>query len=228
MNPALVAARTGLSRGRIEFKQTLTTPSDLIGILIMTGGFLAAMIWTRHTHLPGTHFSLGTTMLVSVLGLNVGVYAVVTMGDLIVVEREDGTLLRAKAIPNGMLGYLLGKVVNISGQLVFAVAITLLTGAFLFTGLAIGSPGSWLTLTWVLVLGLLATMPLGAMLGSLFPSQRSAGPVWLLGLTGLAAISGIFYPITHLPAVLQWTGQAFPMYWLGLGMRSALLPNAMA
>jgi hypothetical protein len=39
-----------------------------------------------------------------------------------VIEREDGPLLRAKAIPNGMLGYLLGKVVNISAQIVFAVA----------------------------------------------------------------------------------------------------------
>jgi ABC-2 type transport system permease protein len=145
-----------------------------------------------------------------------------------VVDREDGTLLRAKAIPNGMLGYLLGKVLNFSGQIVFVFALMLLIGAFLFTGLAIGSPGSWLTLAWVLVLGLLATLPLGAVLGSLFPSQRSAGPWWLLMLGGLTAISGIFYPITHLPAFLQWLGQVFPMYWLGLGMRSALLPNSMA
>jgi ABC-2 type transport system permease protein len=228
MNPALVAARAGLSRGRIEFKQTLTTPGDLIAFLITTGSFLAAMIWTRHTHVPGTHFSLGTTMLVSVLGLDVVVYGFITMADLIVTEREDGTLLRAKAVPNGMLGYLLGKVVNISGQIAFVVAITLLTGAFLFTGLALGSPGSWLTLAWVLALGLLATLPLGAVLGSLFPSQRSAGGPMLLLLGGLAAISGIFYPITHLPVFLQWTGQVFPLYWLGLGMRSALLPNALA
>jgi ABC-2 type transport system permease protein len=126
-----------------------------------------------------------------------------------------------------MLGYLIGKVVNISGQIAFAVAITLVVGAFLFTGLAIGSPGSWLTLAWVLVLGLLATLPLGAVLGSLFPSERSDALMVLL-LAGLTAISGIFYPITHLPVFLQWTGQVFPMYWLGLGMRSALLPNAMA
>ncbi len=228
MNPTLVAARAGLSRGWIELRQTLTMPGGLISILIMTVGFLAAMIWTRHTHVPGTHFSLGTTMLVSVLGLNVVMYGAVTMSDLLVVEREDGTLLRAKAIPNGMLGYLLGKVVNISGQIAFAVAITLLTGAFLLTGLAIGRPGSWLTLAWVLVLGLLAALPLGAVLGSLFPSQRSAGNTMVLLLAGLAVISGIFYPITHLPVFLQWTGQVFPMYWLGLGMRSALLPNAMA
>ncbi|MGH3283143.1 MAG: ABC transporter permease, partial [Streptosporangiaceae bacterium] len=138
MNATLVAARAGLSRGRIEFKQTLTTPADLITILITTGSFLAAMIWTRHTTVPGLRFSLGTTTLVSVLGLNVVVYGVIIMGDLLVTEREDGTLLRAKAIPNGMLGYLLGKVVNISGQIAFTVAITLLAGAFLFTGLAIG------------------------------------------------------------------------------------------
>ena len=228
MNPALVAAQAGLARGWIEFKQTLTTPRDLISILITTGTFLAVMIWTRHTHVPGTQFSLGTATLVSVLALDIAVYGVVNMGDMLVVDREDGTLLRAKAIPNGMLGYLVGKVVNFSGQIAFVFAVMLLAGALLFSGLAIGSPGSWLTLAWVLVLGLLATLPLGAVLGSLFPSQRSAGPWWLLMLAGLAAISGIFYPITHLPVFLQWTGQVFPVYWLGLGMRSALLPGAMA
>jgi ABC-2 type transport system permease protein len=228
MTPELVAARAGLSRGWIEFRQTLTTPGDLASIVFMTGGFLVAMIWTRHTTLPGTHFSLGTTMLASVLGLNIGVYGIIRTGDLIVIEREDGTLLRAKAVPNGMLGYLIGKVINISAQIVFAVAITLLIGAFLFTGLAIGSPGRWLTLVWVLVLGLLATLPLGAMLGSLFTSTRSAGGPMLLLLAGLAAISGIFYPITHLPVFLQWIGQVFPLYWLGLGMRSALLPHSLA
>jgi ABC-2 type transport system permease protein len=228
VNPRLAAVRAGFSRGWIELRQTLTARSELIGFLLPTGGFLAAMIWTRHTRLPGVQFSLGTTMLVSVLGLNCVVYGVVTMGDLLVVEREDGTLLRAKAIPHGMLGYLTGKVVSTSGQVAITVAITLLAGTFLFTGLAIGNPGSWLTLAWVLVLGLLATLPLGAILGSLFTSQRSAGPWWLLLLGGLSAISGIFYPITHLPVFLQWIGQVFPVYWLGLGMRSALLPHSLA
>lgn len=227
MNPTAVAARAGAVRGWIELRQSLTTPSDLITIVLVTGGFLAAMIWTKGTHVPGTDFSLGTTMLVSVLGLNIGVNGVATMGGLLAADREDGTLLRAKAIPNGMLGYLVGKVVNVSGQMVFAVASTLICGTILFSGISVSRPGSWLTLVWVLVLGLLATLPLGAVLGSLFPSGRSAGLMTLM-LGGLAAISGIFYPITHLPAFLQWTGQVFPMYWLGLGMRSALLPNAMA
>jgi ABC-2 type transport system permease protein len=85
----------------------------------------------------------------------------------------------------------------------------------------------WLTLAWVLVLGLVATLPAGAVLSALFPGARSAA-LLTLATGGLVAISGIFYPITHLPHWLQWIGQAFPLYWLGLGMRSALLPSHLA
>ena len=44
----------------------------------------------------------------------------------------------------------------------------------------------------------------------------------------LIAISSIFYPITSMPQWLQWAAQVFPVYWLGLGMRSALLPASAA
>jgi ABC-2 type transport system permease protein len=45
---------------------------------------------------------------------------------------------------------------------------------------------------------------------------------------GIAAVSGIFYPITHLAGWLQAVGQVFPLYWLGLGMRAAVLPPSLA
>ena len=75
------------------------------------------------------------------------------------------------------------------------------------------------------MLGLLATIPIGITLGSLLPNPRFI-PLVLLPFGALTAISGIFYPITHLPGWLQGIGQLFPMYWLGLGMRAALLPLA--
>jgi ABC-2 type transport system permease protein len=50
----------------------------------------------------------------------------------------------------------------------------------------------------------------------------------MLPVMGLIATSGIFYPINTFPTWLQWVGQAFPIYWLGLGMRSALLPDALS
>jgi ABC-2 type transport system permease protein len=227
MNPAWNAVRAGLERGRIELRQYFTNVSDMVPMVAMIVLFLGVMLWTRNTHVPGTQFSLGTTMLAGVLGMNVGFNGMATMGGVLAAEREDGTLLRAKATPHGMLGYLIGKVVSVAGIIVLGVASTLISGVFLFSGLAVGTAGTWLTLIWVLVLGLLATLPLGAILGSLMPGARSAG-LLTLAMGALIAVSGVFYPITHLPQVLQWIGQVFPLYWLGLGMRSALLPSGLA
>jgi ABC-2 type transport system permease protein len=152
--------------------------------------------------------------------------AMITMSQLLTADREDGTLLRAKATPNGMLTYLTGKILSVSCGLIVDLAIFLVPALFLISGLAVGSLGSWLTLIWVLLLGLVATLPIGAVLGSLFPSARSQG-LLTLPIIGMIAISGIFYPITSLPDWLQGIAQIFPIYWLGLGMRSALLPDSM-
>ncbi|MDN5544959.1 MAG: ABC transporter permease, partial [Rhodococcus sp. (in: high G+C Gram-positive bacteria)] len=76
---------------------------------------------------------------------------------------------------------------------------------------------------WVVALGLLAVLPFGAILGSVLDTRTAF--LLTMPLMGLIAISGIFYPITALPGWLQAVGQSFPMYWLGLGMRSALLPE---
>jgi ABC-2 type transport system permease protein len=227
VNARWAAGRAGLRRGWIELKHTFTTPSDVITTLVFIAIFLTVMLWVRTTTVPGTHFSLGTAMLASVLGMDVGFNGLATLGGMLTVEREDGTLLRAKATPHGMTGYLVGKVVTVSGTILISVATTLMFGVLLFHGLAVGSAATWLTLIPVLLLGLVATLPIGAVLGSLFPSARSTG-LLTLSVGGLVAISGIFYPITHLPHWLQWVGQVFPLYWLGLGTRSALLPASLA
>jgi ABC-2 type transport system permease protein len=150
----------------------------------------------------------------------------VTLSQQLVADREDGTLLRAKAVPNGMLGYLLGKIVSVSGGLLADLAIFLVPGLLIITGLTLDA-GAWATLAWVLALGIVATLPLGAVLGSLFTSARAQG-LLTLPILGAIAVSGIFYPLTALPGWLQVVGQLLPFYWLGLGTRSALLPDAAA
>jgi ABC-2 type transport system permease protein len=50
----------------------------------------------------------------------------------------------------------------------------------------------------------------------------------MLPVMVLAGISGIFYPVQQLWGWVQVVAQVFPMYWLGLGMRSAFLPDAAA
>ncbi|SFA93115.1 ABC-2 type transport system permease protein [Amycolatopsis marina] len=227
MNPTLNAIRAGITRGKIESRQMLTNSEDLGSTLVFTTIFIVVMVLMRGSTVPGTDFSLGTMTVPSVLGMSLVFSGVVGIAAGLSVDREDGTLLRAKAIPNGMRGYLVGRVVSSSAYAVGGLVLTLVPCLFLFDGLATGGLTSWLTLAWVLAVGLLATMPLGAIIGALMPSPRSMGLV-MLPFSILTAVSGIFYPITALPEWVQGFSQIFPIYWLGLGMRSALLPDSMA
>jgi ABC-2 type transport system permease protein len=185
------------------------------------------MYFLRGKTVPGTDFSLGAMSIPSVIGMQVAFGGLVILATVLIIVCEDGTLLRAKATPNGMLGYLVGKVLTVSGMSLVSLAIVLVPGAFLFEGMRLDSLASWSTLAWVLLLGLVATIPVGAVIGSLLPGPRSLGFV-MVPTMGLVATSGIFYPITGFPVWLQWIAQVFPIYWLGLGMRSALLPGSMA
>jgi ABC-2 type transport system permease protein len=225
VNPTATALRAGWSRGLIELRQSLTNVGDLFNHFFWPVLMLATLFFMRDVSFGQSGFLLGTLVLPSILGMNAAM-SMVTMSQLLTADREDGTLLRAKATPNGMLTYLVGKILSVSGGLVVDLAIFLVPALFIISGLTVGSAGSWLTLVWVLTLGLVATLPIGAVLGSLFPSARSQG-LLTLPIIGMIAISGIFYPITSMPEWLQGIAQVFPIYWLGLGMRSALLPDNM-
>jgi ABC-2 type transport system permease protein len=223
----LTAIRSGLVRGGIELRQTFTNVQDLWNYLFPSAIFLVVMIFMRGSTVPGTNMSLSARTLPSVLGMGIAFGGLVTTSMALIVEREDGTLLRAKAVPNGMQGYLVGKIVLVAGMTLVALCLQLVPGLLLFDGFALGTAQSLLTLTWVIALGLVATLPLGAIVGSLFSSPRSMGIV-MLPTMGLIATSGIFYPLTNFPGWLQAIAQVFPIYWLGLGMRSAFLPGDMA
>ncbi|WBB89552.1 ABC transporter permease [Verrucosispora sp. WMMC514] len=227
VRPLVVAARAGLSRGRIELRQSLTHSETLWGYLFPTVILLVVMFFLRGATVPGTEFSLGAQTLPSTLGMTVAFGGLVTTASILTVEREDGTLLRAKATPNGMFGYLISKIALVSGMTLISVALLLVPGLFLFDALALDRTAAWLTLAWVMLVGMVATMPVGAVFGSLLSNPRNMGLI-MLPMMGLIATSGIFYPITVLPGWVQAVAQVFPIYWLGLGMRSALLPEAMA
>lgn len=224
MNPTATALRTGWSRGLIELRQSLTNGGDLFNHFFWPVLMLVVAFFMRDVSFGTSGFRLGTLVLPSILGMNAAM-AMLTMAQYLTADREDGTLLRAKATPNGMLGYLVGKIVLVAGGLLIDLAIFLIPGLLIIPGLSVGDASSWLTLAWVLALGLVATLPIGAVLGSILTSTRSQGLI-VLPMIAMIATSGIFYPITVMPQWVQWIAQLFPVYWLGLGMRSALLPEA--
>jgi ABC-2 type transport system permease protein len=221
----LTAVRAGWAGGLIELRQSFSG-SALIGQLLWPVATLLSIYFLRDRAFGVGGPPLGTLILPSVLGMFIA-FGMVLVIQYLAADREDGTLLRAKATPDGIPGYLFGKIVLVSGSILAYLAIIVIPGLFLVDGLRIHGINSLLTIAWVLILGLVATQALGAILGSLISSPRGVGYA-SLPVLGLIAISGIFYPITALPEWLQRVAEVFPMYWLGLGIRAALLPETAA
>jgi ABC-2 type transport system permease protein len=217
-------ARLGVTRGLLEFRQSMTSTQDIIWTIFINAIFIVVLILQRGSTIEGTSLALLT--LPSLIGMTVVTGGVMGTANQLSYHREDGTLLRAKAIPRGMIGYMVAQIVMIFLTTLLGLLVLLVAGLFLLDGLTAVGLSGWLTLAWVLVLGMLATLPWGATIGSLVKSTASGFGLTFLPISVLVAISGIFYPITALPGWVQGIAQVFPVYWLGLGMRSALLPGS--
>ena len=129
MNPAMSAVRAGFARGRIELRHTFTNGQDLWTYFFPVVILVVVMFFMRGATVPGTGFSLGARTLPSALGMRIAFGGMAGVAGMLVVEREDGTLLRAKAIPHGMLGYLIGKIVLVSGMTLIGIVLQLVAGA---------------------------------------------------------------------------------------------------
>lgn len=217
-----VAVRAGMVRGWRETRHSLTEPTDVIWFFAFPVIYAVVLLFMRGNTVPGTDFALGAMVLPSIVGMTIAFGGLAGPANQIAMDREDGTLLRAKATPDGMIGYLVGKLVMFSLATVFSLAVLAIPAATVAGELHFDSRTA-LLLPVLFVAGMVATVPMSMALGSLFRSSAQSMLIFLASMV-LVSISGIFYPITALPAWLQWIGQMFPFYWLGLGTRSAMLP----
>ncbi len=224
------AVRAGLSRGWIETRQNFTETAYVIGHAIPPLAYIAMLLFmrvvTRGKTVPGTDFPLVAMVLPSLLGMTIAYGGLSAPAPSITADREDGTLLRAKATPNGMLGYLVGKIVMFASTTLLGVLATVIPGMMIVDGLVLDAR-AWLLLALLFVVGMVSTVPIGVALGSLMKSSVQAMLV-PLAWTLIMIPSGVFFPTTVLPTWLQSVAQVFPVYWLGLGARSAILPAEMA
>jgi ABC-2 type transport system permease protein len=230
MTPVRNAVRSGIYRGWTEFIQSLRSPQDQGFYLFTALAILGYLFLNQHDTIEfaGSSLSFPTVALPSILGGLVAFGMIIGPSYALAMEREDGTLLRARAVPYGVVGHVSGHVVaNLLG-LIPSFAVILIPGFIIFDGLMPPDAGGWGMVLWVTLLGTLATMPIGMVIGSLVPGIQKVGTWGMLPFILLLAISGIFAPVQDLWGWVQPIAQAFPIYWLGLGMRAAFLPAAAA
>ncbi len=225
MSPMTNAVRLGVARGWIEFKiYYLKDPQSLVGMVIIALILVGVLWFERATNIEGVSLALLT--LPGFLAMLIANEGFSNVARFLSSHREDGTLLRARAIPQGMPGYVMARVVVTLLSTIFNLALVFVLSLFVVPGLTTLDGVRLFTFVWVVVLGLLATAPIGAIIGSLVKSSGAGFGLTFLPLLVLLVISGIFYPIRALPVWVQWIAQVFPVYWLGLGLRSVFSPAA--
>ena len=227
MNPQAQAIRLGLRRGWTEFVQSIRSSQDQ-GFYIFTALLVLGYLYLRrNSDVEGSDLSFPSVSLPSILGALVVFGVVIGPAYALAMDREDGTLLRYKAAPHGLKGYFTSQLFLHSMGMLPQMVVILLPSFLLFDNL-MADPSGWFTMVWVLLLGLLAAMPIGMVIGALVPNTQKVGSWGMLPVMFLGGISGIFYPVQQLWGWVEVLAQAFPMYWLGLGMRSAFLPDSAA
>jgi ABC-2 type transport system permease protein len=228
MSPGTHAIRLGLRRGWIEFSQSLRSAQDQGWYLFTSLAVLGYLYIRRDDRVEGSDLLVPSVSLPSIIGGLIAFGVVVGPAYMLAMEREDGTLLRHKAIPHGLRAYFTGQLLFHSLGVLPQLLVILVPSFLLFDDVMAGGAAGWLTVAWVLVLGLLATLPIGMVIGALVPSVQKVGTWGMFPVLVMTGISGIFFPLQSLWGWVQVIAQVFPMYWLGLGMRSAFLPDSAA
>lgn len=226
MTPALHAIGIGLRRGVIEYGIKLRSPSELGFTILGIAAGAITLVVSRDAVLDDTGISTAAYILAAIFAVLVLVVAGWGAATEIATEYEDGTILRARALPHGVRAYAIGATVRLLIEL--AVSVLVMTGIAV---IVLGSRWSLtaldaLLLLGVTVLGVAAIAPLAFLTGSLIRNPRAVGG-WGLAITGVLIWgSGLIMPLVTFPGWAQVLGQLSPGYWLGLGYRAAILPEA--
>jgi len=228
VNPVWNAIKNGARRGWTEFLYSVKSPQDQGFFLFTTAVMLGYLFLNRNNEVTfGDAVVMYPTLaLPSLMGALIAFGMVIGVAYGLAMERENGTLLRSKAAPYGVVGHATGQVVASVMSLVPSIGLLAIPGILLF-GDAF-TPGGWGKALWVIALGTLATLPIGMVIGATVPGVQKVGTWGMLPFFAIVSISGIFTPMQALAPIFRGIAQVFPVYWIGLGMRSAFLPSSFA
>jgi ABC-2 type transport system permease protein len=139
-------------------------------------------------------------------------------------ERDFGTLKRLRGTPMSVASYFIGKALLVTILMILQTALLLVFGTLMFGLNMPTNPSSWITFTWLVILGSACSTVLGIAFSVVPKNGRGASAVVSPIVIILQFFSGVFFVFTSLPTWMQQFAAIFPLKWLTQGMRSVFLP----
>jgi ABC-2 type transport system permease protein len=169
--------------------------------------YLAVAGSHQHNRLDGVAFPLAFISGMAALGT---MAATISSGSVIAAERSTGWMRQMRITPLTASGYFSAKVLCAYLRALLTIAVMCLAGVTLGVHL---SPGGWLTMIGLLLVGLIPFAVLGILHGHLLNTAASTPAVG--GITTLFALLGGAYgfQLAKSGALLQIT-KALPSFWL--------------
>ena len=224
--PGLMAA--SLARSRVEvltfFRNWLSLVFNMALPVLMMLVFGAVF----NQKIPGTDVDYRLLFISGMIGVGVMSTTFQSLALSVTSDRDEGIIRRLAASPMPRIAYFVGITVKALITTVFEVIILMLLGMVLY-GLPMPSDAvRWLTLVWVVLLGVSSCSLLGIAYTALIPNSRAAPGATAPPFMILQFVSGVFFPLAMIPAVLAYVGYAFPLLWMAKGLRFVFLPDFLA
>jgi ABC-2 type transport system permease protein len=217
--------RVSLVRGIVEIKQFARQRDNMIFTFSLPIILLILFGQIFHGEVGHTGVSFRQYFIAGIIASGLMSTTFVAVGVSIAADRDDGTLTRLAGTPLQPAAYFAGKAILAFVTATAEVAALLGVGVLLLGLHLPATPGRWLALGWVLVLGSVTCTLLGIAVGCLVRSTRSAFAVLNLPYLVLSFISGVYFVFAKLPSGLQHIAAIFPLKWICQGLRSAFLPD---
>jgi ABC-2 type transport system permease protein len=221
--PGLV--RATLARSAVELKSFFRNRQSLVFTLLFPVLLLVIFGSIFGGTVPGTGTGYKQVFMAGIIAAGIMSVAFSNLAINISMERDDGTIRRLAVSPMPRSAYFAGKVIRVLVTALLETALLVALAVGLFHLPTPSTPGRWLTLLWVLGLGVAACSLLAVAFTAAIPNSRSAAaivtPVYLV----LQFISGVVFPYNQLPRWMQSLAAFFPLKWMAQGLRSVFLPD---
>ncbi len=147
------------------------------------------------------------------------------LGNSLAIQQFDGTLKQLAATPLPRTSFFIGQVGTALTYTLLQLVVMMILGIAAY-GVELPDGQGWLTLIWIVLLGVPAGCVMGIAITAIIPSANAAPAIIQVPYILFQFISGVFFTLASLPTWLQWVAGFFPLRWIAQGLRSVFLPDA--
>ncbi len=208
----------------LVLKTTVREPAALFFLILFPLLMLVVFGSIFDFEMEGTDVKLRQYFVAGIIASSVFGTAFLNLSIGIAAQQHEGSLRQLAAAPLPKASFFIGQIGAATIITVAQIIVMLIVGILAF-GVPLPDAGGWLTLAWIVPLGVAAGCTMGIAITAIIPSARAAPAITNAPYITLQFISGVFFPFHSLPESMQWIATVFPIRWMAQGLRSVFLPD---